>query len=124
MVSISKAYNDIERIKSLNNKIQNEQATRYIKMTAPELLENPQTANREIIKLSNLMQSGIDEQGLIDYLDHLLFRTNPKVYEMKKSQERMNKTRTRLSSASVQERQTHPWYFEIDEKILEKGTPY
>lgn len=119
MVSISKAYNDIARIKSLNNRIHNEQAARYIKMAAPELLENPQTANREIAKLSNLMQSGIDEQGLIDYLDYLTERTNPEVYKMKKAHERREGTRAKLLSASLQQQQIHPWYLELDDKILD-----
>lgn len=121
MVSISKAYNDITRIKSLNNKIHNERAVRYIKMAAPELLEDPQTANREIITLSNLLQSDVDEQGVINYLDHLTEKTNPEVYRMKKAQERREGTRARLLSASLQQQQqTHPWYLELDDKILNR----
>lgn len=96
MTSISKAYRDLNRIKSLNNKIHNEQAARYIGMAAPELLGNPQTANKEITKLSNLMESGVDEQGIIDYLDYLTARTNPEVARMKKQSERMNNTRARI----------------------------
>lgn len=119
MVSISKAYNDIARIKSLNNKIHNERAVRYIKMAAPDVFKNPQMANREIATLSNLFESGTDEQGIINYLDYLLERTNPEVYRMKKSHERREGTRTIILSASQQE-QTHPWYLELDDKILDR----
>lgn len=89
MVSISRAYNDIARTKSMINKIQRERATRYIKMAAPEILDNPITANREIMTVTNLMESGADDQALVNYFDFLIQKTNPEVAQGIKRQQRL-----------------------------------
>lgn len=77
-------------------------------------------ANREIATLSKFFESGTDEQGIINYLDYLLERTNLEVYIMKKAHERREGTRTRILSASQQEQRQHPWYLELDDKILDR----
>lgn len=96
MVSISKAYQDLNRTKSLINNLQREKAARYIETAAPSLLSNPQIANKEITTLSNIISSGADEHAIVEYLDFLTAKTDPETYKAKKQKEQMHNTRTRI----------------------------